>query len=92
MVPELVHQLRASKAKVIMTVAASLKIAVAAAKEVGISSGNILLFSLGGETSPDHPTVDALVAKGLQRMIAFDEPRLASGNAQQKVKPFSVLL
>jgi 4-coumarate--CoA ligase len=86
MVDELVHQLKASKAKIIITVPASLNIALAAAKEVGIPPTGILLFSSNDATSRGHTTIDESVVKGLQHETAFVEPRLGSEEGKKKVR------
>jgi hypothetical protein len=69
-----------------VTTPASLEVAVAAAKEVGIQPQGILLIGTGDVCTKGHPSVDAMVSKGLQHELAFVEPRLAPGEAKQKVQ------
>ncbi len=65
-VPELVHQLRSSSAKVLFTNASVLSIALKAAEEVGLPRNRIFLLDTGtGEQSSMFKTVDDLIKRSV---------------------------
>jgi hypothetical protein len=89
-VPELVHALKASKSKLIVTIPSSLETATTAAKEASIQPQNILLLSASGPVIAGAPSVDALIEKGLQLELSFVEPILAPGEAARKVTGYAL--
>jgi hypothetical protein len=85
-VSELVHVLQLSKSKVILVHPPSLSVAVEAAKQVGLSAKNIIVFNVPGESTPGgFATIDDLIVKGLRRPQGYVEPILKAGEAKTKL-------
>lgn len=80
---ELIYQLEATNAAIIITHPESLSIAQTAAAKVGIPADHIILFdSLPGVV---HPNVCSLIAEGLRREPHFVERKLNPGESKTKV-------
>jgi 4-coumarate--CoA ligase len=85
-VSELVHVLHLSKSKVILVHPPSLSVAVEAAKQVGLSAKNIIVFNVPGESTPGgFATIDDLIVKGLRRPQGYVEPILKAEEAKTKL-------
>ena len=80
---ELEYQLGATKARVLISHAGSLSVALAAAQKAGIPHDRVVLFDeIQGTT---NVTVDTLVEEGLAQPQAFVERRLAPGEGKKKL-------
>ncbi|PPQ93094.1 hypothetical protein CVT25_003126 [Psilocybe cyanescens] len=85
---EVLYQLQATKASVIMVDPESLSIALDAAREARLSPGRVVLFDTKGiseETYRNHETVGSLVEFGLRNKISYSERILASGEGKTKL-------
>ncbi|KAG8834677.1 hypothetical protein FRC17_007762 [Serendipita sp. 399] len=86
---ELVYQIQASRASLLITCAASLAIAEEAAKKAGISKDRIIVFDVRGPAaskwSSRYPHVGQLIQEGLNIPPAFVEKRLSEGEGTKMI-------
>jgi 4-coumarate--CoA ligase len=85
--PELVHQLAASHATLIISHPASLDTARAAGRDAGISADRIVVFDVDVDAIPKMgvPSVSQLVLRGISREASFVERKLRPGEAKTKL-------
>ncbi|KIY44782.1 acetyl-CoA synthetase-like protein [Fistulina hepatica ATCC 64428] len=83
-VNELVHQLRTTGARLIVTHAEGFKIALEAARIVGIPPQRVITMDGPGSGQP-HGTVDELIARGGPKDQVFPEIKLKPGEARTKL-------
>lgn len=81
---ELSHQLALSESRLIVTHAASLATAKAAAKSTGIPLDRVIVLGATSQLAP-HATVEGLITTGLSKTPAFVERRLNPGEAKTKI-------
>ena len=85
-VDELVHQLRTTKAFVLVSHPGSLPTALDAARQAGLAADHIFLIDELHSKSPiPLPTISDLVGEGLGKPATFTERRLAPGEAKTKL-------
>ena len=86
---ELVHQLKISRAKLIVAHPACYPTALSAAKSVGIPTDRIVLLGALPDSSQvptgTHVTIDALVSEGNAVPPTYQEVRLAPGEGKTKL-------
>jgi 4-coumarate--CoA ligase len=84
-----VYQIQTARASLLITHAASLPTAEAAARKAGISRERIIVLDSreGGRAKRKgaYPTIEELVKEGLERPPAFVERRLADGEGTKKI-------
>ncbi|KZP31139.1 phenylacetyl-CoA ligase [Athelia psychrophila] len=81
-VDELVYQLELTKAKLVITTAAVVETASAAARKVGLTPDRIILLT---PEASQHCTVDTLVREGLSQKQQFRERTLTAGEGKTKL-------
>uniref|UniRef100_A0A8H7XP03 Uncharacterized protein n=1 Tax=Psilocybe cubensis TaxID=181762 RepID=A0A8H7XP03_PSICU len=85
---ELLYQFHETKASLMIVHPDSLDVALEVAKQAGLPSDRIILFSANDGTekpSEGHETVDSLVELGLRSNLAFTERTFAPGEAKTKL-------
>ncbi|KIJ05365.1 hypothetical protein PAXINDRAFT_21363 [Paxillus involutus ATCC 200175] len=82
---ELVYQIEATKATVVITHPESLPVALSAARETGLHSDRIIMFDTGSCKNLQTDTVETLVTQGLASPPRFTERKLRSGEGKAKV-------
>ncbi|KAH9480170.1 putative 4-coumarate--CoA ligase 3 [Psilocybe cubensis] len=89
---ELLYQLQATNAAVIMVHPESLSIALDAAREAGLPSARVVLFDVSHNTTSgevlrgsSHETISSLVEFGMKNKVGYVERRLAPGEAKTKL-------
>ncbi|OCH94583.1 phenylacetyl-CoA ligase [Obba rivulosa] len=83
---ELEYQLNITKAKAILVHPANYAVAVDAARTLGISPDNIILFDpLPDQSSRSSPTIYDLIADGLSQPPSYVERRLRPGEGKTKI-------
>ncbi|KIJ17716.1 hypothetical protein PAXINDRAFT_111237 [Paxillus involutus ATCC 200175] len=82
---ELVYQIEATKATVIITHPESLPVALSAARETGLHSDRIVMFDTGSFKNSQTDTVETLITQGLASPPRFTERKLRSGEGKTKV-------
>ncbi|KAF9005401.1 phenylacetyl-CoA ligase [Cyathus striatus] len=84
---ELVYQLEATKAALVIAHPDSLEVALSAASEAGLSSDRLILFDArdGPENKSFHTTVNDLIELGSKSPQSFVELRLKPGEGKSKV-------
>ncbi|KAI0772846.1 amp dependent CoA ligase [Trametes elegans] len=80
---ELLYQLTATKARVLITHAGSLPIALQAARKAGLPADRVVVFD--AVLGASNATVHALVDEGLEHTQQFVEPRLKPGEGKRKL-------
>ena len=80
---ELLHQLRATNAALVIAHPELLRTAVSAARQAGVAASRVVALDVG-VCAHTHVTVEALVQEGL-RMPGVVERRLAPGEARSKI-------
>ncbi|KAH9854592.1 acetyl-CoA synthetase-like protein [Lenzites betulinus] len=82
-VEEIIYQLGATKAKLIIVHPLNLAVALEAARAVGLSVDRVVLLdSMAGSS---HANVDGLISQGLREPRRFTERRLKAGEAKTKL-------
>ncbi|KAG5647553.1 hypothetical protein DXG03_008906 [Asterophora parasitica] len=81
---ELVHQLRTTKAALLITHPAFLDTAQAAAKEVGLSEDRIVFFEPVSSPTP-HTNLEELINHGISTPRTYTERRFKAGEAKTTV-------
>ncbi|KAG1849862.1 hypothetical protein C8R48DRAFT_613814 [Suillus tomentosus] len=84
-VDELVYQINAVKAAVVITHPDSLKVALSSAHAAGVSTDRVILFDVEDANTAHKLTVQALVSQGLASVPNFTERKLAPGEGKTKV-------
>ncbi|KAI0075856.1 amp dependent CoA ligase [Panus rudis PR-1116 ss-1] len=82
---ELKHQLKATKAKLLITHSSTLSSSVEAAHAASIPGSRIVLIDTPAATNKYYPTIDELTNEGLSQFPTFVERKLAPGEAKKKV-------
>ncbi|KAF8840771.1 phenylacetyl-CoA ligase [Paxillus ammoniavirescens] len=82
---ELVYQIEATKATVVITHPDSLPVALSAARETGLHSDRIVMFDTGSCKNLQTDTVETLITQGLASPPRFTERKLRSGEGKTKV-------
>jgi long-subunit acyl-CoA synthetase (AMP-forming) len=83
-VDELIHQLRLTKATVIIVHTLFLKNAIDACKEVGLPLERIVIIDRATYDAP-HTTVEQLIQDGLSHCANFVERKLGAGEGKTKI-------
>ncbi|KAG1739568.1 hypothetical protein EDB19DRAFT_1635717 [Suillus lakei] len=84
-VDELVYQINAVKAAVIITHPDSLNVTLSSARAAGVFVDRIILFDVEGADTAQRVTVQTLVSQGLASSPNFTERKLAPGEGKTKV-------
>ncbi|KAJ3574470.1 hypothetical protein NP233_g1748 [Leucocoprinus birnbaumii] len=82
---ELLYQLQATKATVLISGLDGLDVAEAAAKQCGLSSDRVLVFNTGGSSKAGKVSVEDMVQLGRTHAPSFQERRLKPGEAKTKL-------